>query len=46
MIFNLEQAGELGGAAALSTLAVLVTLLLLGAAAFAARGRNMLPWQY
>ncbi len=46
MIFNLEQAGELGAAAALSTLAVLVTLLLLGAAALIARGRTILPWQF
>ncbi|MGH7103980.1 MAG: hypothetical protein ACREFJ_16465 [Acetobacteraceae bacterium] len=35
-----------GAAATLSTLAVLVTLLLLGAAALIARGRNILPWQF
>ena len=45
MIFNLEQAGEFSTAAALSVLAVAVSLLLLAAAALASRGRTILPWQ-
>jgi iron(III) transport system permease protein len=45
MIFNLEQAGELSDAASLSVIAVLVTLLLLAAAALTTRGRSILPWQ-
>jgi iron(III) transport system permease protein len=45
MIFNLEQAGELSAAAALSVIATGVTLALLAAAALAARGRAILPWQ-